>query len=411
MHPYTAARVEKYRTLRGQIEALHDLAVHEQRDLSEEELTQVRADQARRLYREIEFDIDEENRQAKVAQLALRVAEPAEPTADDRERIPNLMPSAGQIDAIREAIKGDNPRALKFTTRDAHPSQHDRAVVTLATDLGTPKTAIGGVVGEPLRIATVAGLPTEHVNGASEAVFPVFGAGTAGIAAEAGAKTEYDAISPGSAVPQVVNAWTDYTRQAATSHLSFEQLLRQKLAALVASREDQLLQATVGATTGIQTQAAVAGAQAGPILTAAAKVQAAVGQYPDVCLVNPADIFGFFVLLAATLNFGFFIGDIDRPELHNVYELFAAVVVNLIATVLKFGDRTQIGAVHLATSLVADLQLIAAAPVWGYANYVSSAGLTGEATASVVSLSGGALLANIVSVVLLVVETVSFHRR
>jgi hypothetical protein len=122
-------------------------------------------------------------------------------------------------------------------------------------------------------------------------------------------------------------------------------------------------------------------------------------------------IFGFFVLLAATLNFGFFIGDIDRPELHNVYELFAAVVVNLIATVLKFGDRTQIGAVHLATSLVADLQLIAAAPVWGYANYVSSAGLTGEATASVVSLSGGALLANIVSVVLLVVETVSFHRR
>jgi hypothetical protein len=48
---------------------------------------------------------------------------------------------------------------------------------------------------------------------------------------------------------------------------------------------------------------------------------------------------------------------------HNVYELFAAVVVNLVATVLKFGDRTQIGAVHLATSLVADLQLIAAAAV------------------------------------------------
>jgi hypothetical protein len=122
-------------------------------------------------------------------------------------------------------------------------------------------------------------------------------------------------------------------------------------------------------------------------------------------------VFGFFVLLAATLNFGFFIGDIDNPDLHNVYELFAAVVVNLIATVLKFGDRTQIGAVHLATSLVADLQLIAAALVWGYAVYVSAEGLTGEATASVVSLSAGALFANVVSVVLLVVETVSFHRR
>jgi hypothetical protein len=122
-------------------------------------------------------------------------------------------------------------------------------------------------------------------------------------------------------------------------------------------------------------------------------------------------VFGFFVLLAATLNFGFFIGDISDPELHNVYELFAAIVVNLIATVLKFGDRTQIGAVHLATSLVADLQLIAAALVWGYAEYISAEGLTPEATASVVSLSGGALVANVVSVVLLVVETVSYQRR
>jgi len=121
-------------------------------------------------------------------------------------------------------------------------------------------------------------------------------------------------------------------------------------------------------------------------------------------------VFGFFVVLAATVNFGFFIGDIDNPALHNPYELFAAVVVNLIATVLKFGDRTQIGAVHLATSLVADLQLIAAALVWGYAVNVSVDGLTPSATASVVSLSGGALLANIVSIVLLVVETVSFRR-
>ena len=66
-------------------------------------------------------------------------------------------------------------------------------------------------------------------------------------------------------------------------------------------------------------------------------------------------IFGFFIVLAATLNFGFFTGDIDVPHQHDIYELFAAIVVNFIATVLKFGDRTQIGAVHLATSLVADL--------------------------------------------------------
>jgi putative Ca2+/H+ antiporter (TMEM165/GDT1 family) len=121
-------------------------------------------------------------------------------------------------------------------------------------------------------------------------------------------------------------------------------------------------------------------------------------------------IFGFFVLLAATLNFGFFIGDLTDPDQHNVYELFAAIVVSLVATVLKFGDRTQIGAVHLATSLVADLQLIAAAVVWALAGGPSGQ-LDAHATASVVSLSGGALLANLVSVVLLMVETVSFHRR
>ena len=123
-------------------------------------------------------------------------------------------------------------------------------------------------------------------------------------------------------------------------------------------------------------------------------------------------VFGFFVVLAATLNFGFFIGDLGDPKLHSVYELFAAVVVNMIATVLKFGDRTQMGAVHLATSLVASLQLIAAAVVWTYAaNVVSDGPLSMEQTSAVVSLSGGALFANVVSVVLLVVETVSFQRR
>lgn len=121
-------------------------------------------------------------------------------------------------------------------------------------------------------------------------------------------------------------------------------------------------------------------------------------------------VFGFFVLLAATLNMGFFVGDIANPDLHNVYELFAALAVSLIATVLKFGDRTQIGAVHLATSLVADLQLVAASIVWVWADEISKGGITAESTASVVSLSGGALLANLVSVVLLVTETVTFHR-
>lgn len=122
-------------------------------------------------------------------------------------------------------------------------------------------------------------------------------------------------------------------------------------------------------------------------------------------------IFGFFILLAATLNFGFFIGDMTNPELHSVYSLAAAIVVSLVATVLKFGDRTQLGAVHLATSLVADLQLIAAAVIWTWAASVSQTGaITGENMAQVVSMSGGALLANLISVVLMVSETISLHR-
>ncbi|MBV2264205.1 MAG: hypothetical protein KUL79_11675 [Thauera sp.] len=121
-------------------------------------------------------------------------------------------------------------------------------------------------------------------------------------------------------------------------------------------------------------------------------------------------IFGFFIVLAATLNFGFFVGDIENPAHHDVYELFAALVVSLIATVLKFGDRTQIGAVHLSTSLVADLQLIAAAMVWGYAAHVGGSGMTPEMTARVVSLSGGALFANVVSVIILIAETIMQRR-
>lgn len=121
-------------------------------------------------------------------------------------------------------------------------------------------------------------------------------------------------------------------------------------------------------------------------------------------------VFGFFIVLAATLNFGFFIGDIDNPAHHNIYELFAAVVVNLIATILKLGDRTQIGAVHLSTSLVADLQLLAAALVWGYAAHVAQTGMTPEVTTSIVSLSGGALIANVVSVVILIAETIMQRR-
>ncbi len=121
-------------------------------------------------------------------------------------------------------------------------------------------------------------------------------------------------------------------------------------------------------------------------------------------------IFAFFIVLALTLNFGFFLGGMDNASHHNIYELYAAIVVSLISTILKVGDRTHLGAVFLATSLVADLQLIAAAVVWGFTEHVAGSSLGGETLSIVVSLSGGALLANIISVVLLVSETITVRR-
>jgi hypothetical protein len=121
-------------------------------------------------------------------------------------------------------------------------------------------------------------------------------------------------------------------------------------------------------------------------------------------------VFGFFTILALTLNVGFVLGDIDNPAHHEVFELFLALVVSLICTVLKFGDRSHLGALLLATSLVADLQLVAAAVVWAYAEQISTLGMTEGTMASIVSLAAGALVANVVSVVLLVVESASIRR-
>jgi hypothetical protein len=100
----------------------------------------------------------------------------------------------------------------------------------------------------------------------------------------------------------------------------------------------------------------------------------------------------------------------DDPAHHNVYELFAVIIVNLISTILKFGDRSRLGPMLLATSLVAVVQLISAALVWTFAVHVQQTGLTPSIMVTIVSLSGGAVLANIISVILLMIETTMLRR-
>jgi len=116
-------------------------------------------------------------------------------------------------------------------------------------------------------------------------------------------------------------------------------------------------------------------------------------------------VFSFFMILALTLNFGFYAGEVDNPNHHNVYELFAVIVVNLIATVLKFGDRSQMGAMLLATSLVALVQLFSASLVWAYVVNIQGSTMTPDTMSTIISLSGGAMIANFISVILLIIET------
>lgn len=120
-------------------------------------------------------------------------------------------------------------------------------------------------------------------------------------------------------------------------------------------------------------------------------------------------VFSFFMILALTLNFGFFTGDVDNPNHHNVYELYAVVIVNMIATVLKFGDRSQMGAMLLATSLVALVQLFSASIVWTYVVNIQGNEMTAQTMSTIISLSGGAMVANIISVILLIIETSSMR--
>lgn len=121
-------------------------------------------------------------------------------------------------------------------------------------------------------------------------------------------------------------------------------------------------------------------------------------------------VFGFFIILALALNLGFVAGEIDNPLHHDPWLLFAALIVGLITSGLKLGDRSQLGALVLAASLVANLLLMIAVSAWA----VSESGMVQAASptmmVTVVSLAYGALAANIVSVAVLVSDTLMSRR-
>lgn len=121
-------------------------------------------------------------------------------------------------------------------------------------------------------------------------------------------------------------------------------------------------------------------------------------------------ILGFFVILALALNVVFVVGDIGNPAHHNVWVLTIAILVSLIAGGLKLGDRSQLGAVLLASLLVANLLLIAARLVWVAEGDAASEGLATEQMVLIVALAYGALAANLVTVLTLAVDTLMSRR-
>ncbi len=121
-------------------------------------------------------------------------------------------------------------------------------------------------------------------------------------------------------------------------------------------------------------------------------------------------VFGFVIILALSFTFAFVIGDIDNPQHHNIWILTVAILINLIATGLKLGDRSQVGALLLASSLVADVLLISARVVWIVVDNETAVGPSPESMANIVSMASGALVASAITVVILVGDTLISRR-
>lgn len=124
---------------------------------------------------------------------------------------------------------------------------------------------------------------------------------------------------------------------------------------------------------------------------------------------NNTIFFYFFLITALSTNFGFVYGDIDSVNHHNKVELFLAIIVNYIALILKIGDQTTLSRLQIATSLVACVQLTIAAIVWWTATYTTGGNIE-KSISLIVSLSAGALVANLMSIFLMVTDNITTRR-
>ncbi len=101
----------------------------------------------------------------------------------------------------------------------------------------------------------------------------------------------------------------------------------------------------------------------------------------------------FFIVMSLTTNIGFFL---DKEAV----ELWAAIVLNILATAVKVGMKKGVlGMTSLGASVVADIHLIAAGVI---ALGTTTNGIVTSMLAQ--GLAFGAIFANFVSIGLLMIE-------
>lgn len=300
---YEKAARERYEELRTSIEHVQHHAQTERRDLTADELAEVRryGGEAKELATRIEGMVEDREREEATREMAAKISDPDQETAinlatgraheaSTRARFgaPSLLPTRAQSAALwRSAEQGGN---VSLRIGDEIPD-HLRALVT-TSDTGLPSGEASMGRATARRLVEAAGIPRSATQGVRDVVFPVFGSGSAGLADEGSTKDEYDAISEGRATPQIIAVWTDFTMQAVGSLDSFEARLRAKHAAIMARREDELVVSSVLATSGIDTYEAGTGdAYSESLLAAAAQVMASdAAAEPNLAVVNPADV-------------------------------------------------------------------------------------------------------------------------
>ena len=122
--------------------------------------------------------------------------------------------------------------------------------------------------------------------------------------------------------------------------------------------------------------------------------------------------YSFLIILALTLNFGFFMGEYNHLQENHFPLLLTAAAVNTLCVYFIFKRNTKTKKkfafkgreILFAAGLVALLQLWVAVVVW-----ILSANFefTEPSSNRILSLSGGALLANLITTCIVVLDTLN----